>query len=364
MVYGYGGQSGKNGSGYSTPDTDFKAPTTGLTDVFFTAGMNEDAANFIETKKRLARHVGTCNYRGAATASLVIETMEPPIFKTSKRPDEPSLTDKDGKKISDGAEKLALINYQVVMSDYIDNQKETRIEERDWKENGPKLWNLVLSHCPKTVTLKLEAQPGYEVQALARDPIKLLIMLRDIAQSFDATKDATMSIVESDVRLYLGFQGKKASIDEYATLYRSRIDTIKAHGGEPGYHPAQQSRVLSRELKTRGMTDTEYAAMKGESKVAFDNEIIKLARGEYFACLFVRQTDAVRYGELKKTIINDYLRGGPDCPKTLEAAIILFKNYQPTTTERQAQKQAVNTPGTSEQVAFVQQYSGGYRPKC
>ena len=80
------------------------------------------------------------------------------------------------------------------------------------------------------MTLKLEAQQGYEVQALARDPIKLLEILRDIAQSFDATKNATMSIVESDVKFYLRFQGKTASIDEYATLYRSRIDTIRAHG--------------------------------------------------------------------------------------------------------------------------------------
>ena len=59
--------------------------------------------------------------------------------------------------------------------------KNNRLEERNWKENEPKLWNLVLSHSPKTVTLKLEAQPGYEVQALARDPIQLLEMLRNIA---------------------------------------------------------------------------------------------------------------------------------------------------------------------------------------
>ena len=51
-------------------------------------------------------------------------------------------------------------------------------------------------------------------------------MLRDIAQSFDATKNETMAIVESDVKFYLGFQGKTASIDEYATLFRSRLDTI------------------------------------------------------------------------------------------------------------------------------------------
>ena len=41
------------------------------------------------------------------------------------------------------------------MANYIEDQKETRLEERDWKENGPKLWNLVLSHYPKIVTLKM-----------------------------------------------------------------------------------------------------------------------------------------------------------------------------------------------------------------
>ena len=97
-----------------------------------------------------------------------------------------------------------------------------------------------------------------------------------------------MSIVESDVKFYLGFQGKTASIDEYATLYRSRIDTIRAHGGEPGYHPAQQSRILDRELKARGMDDMAYAALKSDDKTSFEKEIIKLARGEYFACLFVK----------------------------------------------------------------------------
>ena len=76
-----------------------------------------------------------------------------------------------------------------------------------------------------------------------------------------------------------------------------------------------------------------FLQSRSDERAAFDKEIIKLARGEYFACLFVKQTVAARYGELNKTIINDYLRGGPDCPKTLEAAITLFKNYQPTATE-------------------------------
>ena len=62
MVWYRGGQSGKTGSDYSpTTIEKFTALTTGLEDVFFTTGTNEDAANFNETKKRLARYVGTCN---------------------------------------------------------------------------------------------------------------------------------------------------------------------------------------------------------------------------------------------------------------------------------------------------------------
>ena len=93
----------------------------------------------------------------------------------------------------------------------------------------------------------MEAHPGYEENALVRNPMRLLEILRDVAQSFDATKNETMAIVESDMKLMLGFQGKSASIDEFATLFRSRVDTIKAHGGRPGHHPAQAKRIFDRE---------------------------------------------------------------------------------------------------------------------
>ena len=107
-------------------------------------------------------------------------------------------------------------------------------------------------------------------------------------------------------------------------------------------------------MQARGLDDTGYANLKTEDRKAFDIKVKKLARGEYFACLFVRQTDTGRYGELKKTIINDYLRGGPDSPKTLEEAVTLFKHYIPTAAERQTQRRATTLPSTTEEVAFSQ----------
>ena len=129
----------------------------------------------------------------------------------TKRPDQPTLKTASGDKIDEAEEKILILDYGVEIANYIEDQKEARIKERNWKENSLKLWNLILSHCPKQVTLKLEAQPEYEEHTLKRDPIQLLELLRDIAQSFNVTKNESMAIVESDVKLYLGFQGKTAS---------------------------------------------------------------------------------------------------------------------------------------------------------
>ena len=88
---------------------------------------------------------------------LVIKTMTNTTFTATKRPDQPILTTPSGDKIDDAEEKMLILDYSVEIANYIEDQKEARLEERNWKENGPKLWNLLLSHCPKTVTLKLEA---------------------------------------------------------------------------------------------------------------------------------------------------------------------------------------------------------------
>ena len=118
-----------------------------------------------------------------------------------------------------GTRLMLILGYSVEIANYTEDQKEARTEECNWNENGTKLWNLILSHFPMQVTLKLEAQPGYNEHALRRDPIQLLELLRNVAQSFDAIKNEIMAIVESDVKLYMGFQGKTATINEYAALF-------------------------------------------------------------------------------------------------------------------------------------------------
>ena len=72
---------------------------------------------------------------------------------------------------------------------------------------------------PKTVNIKPQGRPDYEANMVSRDPVKILVILHDMAHNHDSTKDETMAIVESDMKLMMGFQGKTASVDEFLRLF-------------------------------------------------------------------------------------------------------------------------------------------------
>ena len=102
---------------------------------------------------------------------MIIKTMTEPTFTTNTRPIKPTLKKEGGGAVDESVKEMLLLDYSIEVAKFIDDEKEARIEEGDWKENGSKIWNLVLSHCPKQVILKLEAHPGYEANALKRGPI-------------------------------------------------------------------------------------------------------------------------------------------------------------------------------------------------
>ena len=99
MAWQQGGQGGRSGTPKTlTTPAQFKDPTSGLEDVFFKTDTFQDAADFLETKILLARHVGTHNYRGAALTSWVMDSMTSPIFKEVDRPDKPNFKDAENKE--------------------------------------------------------------------------------------------------------------------------------------------------------------------------------------------------------------------------------------------------------------------------
>ena len=63
--------------------------------------------------------------------------------------------------------------------------------------------------------LKIEGQQGYGICKDERDPVALLVIIQDLTHNNNATKNATIAIVETDMDLYLSYQGKTESINEH-----------------------------------------------------------------------------------------------------------------------------------------------------
>ena len=80
-------------------------------DIYFTVGLSTSAANCVDVKRELAKYVGTCNYPGAAAASLAISAIAIPSFATVEKPDRPSLI-KDGEDVSKWKAKMLFVKYE------------------------------------------------------------------------------------------------------------------------------------------------------------------------------------------------------------------------------------------------------------
>ena len=78
-------KSGKKNN-KSEASLSYSAPTLEHTKVLFTFGTTRDAAVFLPTKSKLAWHVGTQSWPGAANSSRAIEDIKYPDMNKHCRP--------------------------------------------------------------------------------------------------------------------------------------------------------------------------------------------------------------------------------------------------------------------------------------
>ena len=69
----------------------------------------------------------------------------------------------------------------------------------------------------------------------------LLKMIQDIAHNNNKNKLGLMVVIESDMELYIGFQGANEACNDHIAVFKARVDTINAHAGLSGKHPGHMS---------------------------------------------------------------------------------------------------------------------------
>ena len=69
------------------------------------------------------------------------------------------------------------------------------------------------------------------------------------------------------------------------------------------------------------------------AKNEYNECVSMIAREEYLVCLFIKHAHNISYGDTKKLLIKNGLKGDITYPKTLEAAVLIFKGWKASSAE-------------------------------
>ena len=64
----------------------------------------------------------------------------------------------------------------------------------------------------------------------------LLLIIWDVMHDQNEWAQSIMDLVKSDTALSTTPVETKDTLDEYYRVFKSQVDTIEAHSGNPGYH--------------------------------------------------------------------------------------------------------------------------------
>ena len=78
--------------------------------------------------------------------------------------------------------------------------------------------------------------------------MSLLLIIRDVMHNKKERAQSTIGLMESDVTLYTTILKGNNTLDEYYRMFKAQIDTIEAHGGNPGYCSALAQEHLEVQL--------------------------------------------------------------------------------------------------------------------
>ena len=102
------------------------------------------------------------------------------------------------------------------------------------------------------------------------------------------------AIIECDLELSLGFQGKTESCDDSMAVSKAQVDMINAHRGHAGYHPGHLKYTFDRITVEKGLTIAGVLKLPPDDQDDLKNEIEAVVSEEYLTVLFIKQADDIR----------------------------------------------------------------------
>ena len=118
---------------------------------------------------------------------------------------------------------------------------------------------------------------------------------------------STVGLIESNTALFTNQMESKDTLDEYYRVFKGQVDTIKVHGGNPGYHGAVYCKHYEALKIRKGYNTKEKLDAVGNAEIKrMKPEALKLSTGAYLGCLFLMTADG-RYKPVKKFLRKAFL---------------------------------------------------------
>jgi hypothetical protein len=277
----------------------YKLPITEIAKYTFNTGENKFAAQFTESRERVAGYVQRSGMEESYLVTKMIRT------GTAQTIVLPAAVDLNAPDRAD----LDVIWAKVVKSVAKRRQK--------LEESLKKRYATVYNQCSQEVRDRLKATRDWETVQATQSLDELIKRIEKICVGFDDHKQLVFNLVQSLKTLFLYTQTKKDTVEEYARNFWSLWDTVEAFGGSPGIHQG----LVDAELKRRGITNPNDNQLEAAQHVA-----VKQVK----AALLISGADQRKFGKLKDELANNYLLSTDQYPDTLEKAWRILANNQTT----------------------------------
>lgn len=191
-------------------------------------------------------------------------------------------------------------------------------ERRALARAKQKLFATVWQILSQNLRSRISGQAEYEEKSQAKDPLWLVIMVREQVTNFDSSMPRVLSTRDSMERILTYRQGEKMDNAEYVKNLVALIKVFEQYSGTYGLYPKD---LMEIDRQVEAATNENGGALAAPEKTKLKAEMIRSAREKAVATQIIAGADKKRYASLRRTLATMFGLKDNKYPVTIDGAI-------------------------------------------
>ncbi len=210
--------------------------------------------------------------------------------------------------------------FKVAKFTWKESYKVMRVMKDKYSKNKSNAWALIYDQCAPKLKIKLEGMVDYDGCKKTNDVVLLLSMMQGYCCQFDILNDEHMLIVGAIKNLLYLFQKRTQANLDYHKDFMGMVEVIEEYRGAGSltYFP----NMIKKELMTKSIDMDKATADKMK-------EAKKTVRKKFLAALMLNGANCEKYGELKHSMVENYVTGTSEYPESPEVVLRILNAYIP-----------------------------------